>query len=423
MKLVNKISLWTLLISFVMLLAGGIGFKYLLDEIIIEETREALTAQCDRVTDLIDLGQIPSLPPKVEISIADKDLDISEGMRIVSKSLYPDEPEDDLEESYLEYVKTYKSNGKHYKIILRETLLDSEDLSEIIFINFLAIFLILQILNIIASRYISNRVFRGFKQNLDKLKKFNLNDELRPQFIESNISEFSELKSILDEMTEKLLADYRNLKEFTENASHELQTPLAVISAKIEELIQKSDLDSRQVSDIEIIYSTTKKLTGIIKMLTLLSKIENNQFQDICEVNLKEKINRYLDIFNELVKHKKITVNETYEENKMLDINELLADVLIKNLIDNAIKHNSIGGRIDIHMNEDSLVIANSGDYIEGIEKTIFQRFKKGRQDSSSIGLGLALVKQICDIYFFEINYEYRGQLHNFKIDFNFKNS
>lgn len=105
-------------------------------------------------------------------------------------------------------------------------------------------------------------------------------------------------------MTDKIYNDYVNMKEFTENAAHEMQTPIAVVLSKLELLLQDTNLKEEQEQSI---LQSTKALgqsSKLNKNLLLLAKIENNQFETTEESNLEEVTKKYLQFFDEFIKEK-----------------------------------------------------------------------------------------------------------------------
>ena len=218
-------------------------------------------------------------------------------------------------------------------------------------------------------------------------------------------------------MTEKIAKDYRNLKEFTENASHEMQTPLSIIQSKLELLIQSENLTAEQMQEVQVIYESAARLAKLNQALLLLAKIENSQFAEAKPVKLDEIIKTKLLFFEELIAHKNISV-EVNLEPLTINIHPILADILVSNLIGNAIKHNLEKGKLIVKLKGDELVIQNSGKPLTITPEQLFQRFRKADPASDSLGLGLAIVNEICIVYNYSIDYKYVDNLHSVSIGF-----
>jgi len=160
------------------------------------------------------------------------------------------------------------------------------------------------------------------------------------------------------------------------------------------------------------------KLSRLNSSLLLLAKIENRQFENVEEINFSSMLKRYLHDYEELFAARGLTIEENPEENVVLKMNEPLAEILISNLISNAIKHNVDAGSIRVELQNDFFRVSNTGSEFRGDSKELFQRFKKNSLSPDSLGLGLSIVKTITEIYHFKINYSYKDHWHYIEIIF-----
>jgi signal transduction histidine kinase len=197
-----------------------------------------------------------------------------------------------------------------------------------------------------------------------------------------------------------------------------MQTPLAVIKNKIELLIQSKTISASDMEIIQSIYNSANKLSLINRALLLLSKIESNQFAEVKEVNLGSLLERTLQHSGDMISMKKISVEKKIDPGFLLSMNPMLADVLVSNLLQNAIRHNIAEGKISIILSEKNLIISNIGQEFKGDPNEMFSRFRKSEQSADSIGLGMAIIKQICDYYRFKISYSVDATLHTISINF-----
>jgi signal transduction histidine kinase len=259
---------------------------------------------------------------------------------------------------------------------------------------------------------ISKKIWKPFYETLSKTKSFEVNEGRGLQLEKQEIYEFNELNAELGRMTEKISRDYKNLKEFTENASHEIQTPLALINSRIEELIQEKDFTRHQMAWIQDIHESTVRLSKLNQALLLLSKIDNGQFYDHESIHMGRLIENKLADFEEIFNLKGLKVEFSRTREFVVEINAVLADILVSNLINNAVKHNFEGGKIKIGVSTDQLVIQNTGEDPQTDPSGFFERFKKHNTGSGSLGLGLAIVKKICDLYGLNIHYTYAEGIH-----------
>jgi signal transduction histidine kinase len=281
-----------------------------------------------------------------------------------------------------------------------------------------AFFLILSILlvsNIIINR-INFKIWNPFYKNLDRLKSFSASDKDELQLTKSEIDEFRDLNNSLAELTNRIRNDYRHLKEFSENASHELQTPLSIIKVKIESMIQDENLDRKHLDKIQSIYKMINRLSRLNKSLTLLSKLESIEYEKKSEISLEEFITKKINDFSEIAGANQITIKTNFYSDKIITVNSDLLEILFSNLLSNAIRYNVKSGIIEIDLSGDELVIKNSGNPPKKETQKMFERFEKGEQSEESSGLGLTIVKQICSANKFDIQYTFENPFHIIRI-------
>ena len=297
--------------------------------------------------------------------------------------------------------------GQHaYVVSIRKSLIESNELLQFITIVMLVALSIGLLLLYWFQTTISKTIWQPFYNTLSKAKSFDVNEGQGLTLPTEDIHEFTELNSSLTKMTTKIADDYRNLKEFTENASHEIQTPLALINSRVEELIQAKNMSGENMRWIQDIHESTMRLSRLNQALLLLTKIENRQFHDKETLNLSKIVNTKLGELEEIFTHKQITVTHINNGSFMVDIHPALADVLITNLLNNAVKHNlPVNGRISILSENSQLTFANSGPALTAPPEELFERFRKQNATSGSLGLGLAIVKTICTVYDLDITY------------------
>ena len=172
------------------------------------------------------------------------------------------------------------------------------------------------------------------------------------------------------------------------------------------------------MNQLEIIEQAVTKLSSLNKALLLLAKIENNQFKEIEEVNLETVFNKTLLVYEDMIASKSIKVNKQMNSSVSLKINSLLADILVSNLIQNAVRHNEEKGIVNIKLMPNVIEVANTGSPLNIDADAMFTRFKKNDGSKESLGLGLAIVKSILNAYKYKLNYSYTGGLHIFRIEF-----
>ena len=310
-----------------------------------------------------------------------------------------------------------------YKVTLIKLLVESEDLIWAISISLFTITgLFILALYVINSK-LSKKIWSPFYLSLEQVKRFDISSAKKIHLdYKTDITEFNELNRTIEAMIDKIFADYQNLKEFTENASHEIQTPLAIIKNKLELLIQTENLNSDQMLLIESINGAANKLSKLNKSLLLLTKIENEQFQEKEVVNLGMLFEKQIDNFRELINAKEIKYDIVKTADYFATMNLSLAEILVNNLVWNAIKHNYQKGKIQLVISNQGISISNTGDLLRFNAKQLFERFKKNNSASTSLGLGLSIVKKICDSQQIQINYSFSDPIHKITLEVNLQN-
>ena len=321
-------------------------------------------------------------------------------------------------ELYRQLTSIETLQGKTYRIITRSSLVRNQDAILGITISVGIVVLLLIIAVYFVNTNIMQKVWGPFYKNLETLKRFSVEANRPIEFQTSDIDEFQELNNSLSKLTNKINSDFNNLKEFTENASHEMQTPLAIMQTKSEILLQSDNLDKNQVSQIKAIYQSVQRLSKLNKTLLLLSKIENRQFKDLENIHINNVIERHLEIFDDFIDNKSLLVEMKSTMDVEIKANPLLFDMVISNLISNAIKHNMEGGQILIQTTDLFISVSNSGEAPRMASASLFERFKKESRASNSFGLGLAIVKKICDNYNWNITHSYVEDQHSISIYF-----
>lgn len=270
---------------------------------------------------------------------------------------------------------------------------------------------LITIIVLLTARVLSKYILKPFHHAIDSLQKFSIQKKERLQLVPTSTREFKKLNEFLKKMTDKALEDYASVKEFSENASHEVQTPLAIIQSKIE-LLAETEIDSNQAALLTDIQNSVDKLSRINRSLILLTKLNNHEFTThealkFCRVE-KEALRTYSDH----MALKNITLHRQCEKNVFVKIHPTLAEILLSNLLSNAIRHNLNEGKIEISLTHKYYQISNTGLPPDVPTEDLFKRFKKSNQSNESIGLGLSIVKQICEVNGFSVHYDFSDGWH-----------
>lgn len=305
-------------------------------------------------------------------------------------------------------------NKKPYRFNIETNIEETQE--TIFFISITTVFLFVMIVGgfLFLNRRLSKSVWKPFRETLDQLKTFSLNNQTKIEFSKTDVSEFDELNQSLTKLIEHNVSVYKTQKEFTENASHELQTPLAILKNKLDILLQNQDLTEKQYQIAEEMNRALSRSSRINKNLLLLAKIDNKQF-DSETFHLDKVLNQSLEILQEHFEQKNISVNTEISDNVKVNGNIGLTEVLINNLILNAIRHTSINGSILIRLSQSEFEVSNSGTgKLNG--DLLFKRFSRFSKDNNGSGLGLAIVKEICKSQNWTIDYRFENHNHIFSV-------
>lgn len=304
-------------------------------------------------------------------------------------------------------------SGRNYKVSVMKPMETTENLLWYILLIILSTILIILAASFIINRVVLKKLWSPFFDTLNKLRQFSLSRNEPLRFQSTKIDEFGLMNNTLELTTNKAQQDYLALKEFTENASHEMQTPLAIIRSKLDLLIQDEKLSEAQSVVAQSVYESIQKLSNLNQSLLLLAKIDNNQFEETSSINLKEKIQRKIEAFQELWANKNIKVSASLED-VSIKMNRPLADILLNNLLSNATKHNFPDGNISIVLTKTDLTVSNTGQSVILDNNRLFNKFYMEKKGAGNNGLGLSIVKHICDASGFSISYSFHNQIHSF---------
>lgn len=306
-------------------------------------------------------------------------------------------------------------NNKHYRLLLETNMEEMDETVMAISVVALFFFLLLLAGFIFLLKRFSGKIWQPFYASLDALKAFRLNSDQPIRFEPTAILEFNELNQSLQRLTERNINTYKQQKEFTENASHELQTPLAIVQSKLDLLFQDQSLSKGQSAIVASANSALARISRINKNLLLLAKIENHQFEDAEQLDLSLLLQETADILAEHLDSKQLSFEMNIHPGVSVHANGVLLEVMLNNLFVNAIRHSPRHGNISISLDTGGLRISNTGT--TGLEpEKLFRRFSNTSPLSPGTGLGLSIIKEICDRYSWPLNYSFEKDQHTFSI-------
>ncbi len=307
-------------------------------------------------------------------------------------------------------------NGTLFRVLIETNM---EEIDEtILAIAAVTIFFFILLLGgfVYINRKTSLRVWRPFYDSLASLQAFRLEGGKTEALPVSQVAEFADLNKSLTRLMEASLASYKQQKEFTENASHELQTPLAIVKSKLDLLLQSRVLDQSQMQILEDAYQAINRVTRINKNLLLLAKIEQAQFDEQQSISIHGLLNELSPQFTDRFESSDIRFTQQVGE-MTLQANPMLLEILLTNLLVNALRYTPAGGEVSVYAGHRKLIFANTG--ISPLdERNLFRRFAQASPEHAGTGLGLAIVREICERYNWQISYDFDCGHHHFTVSF-----
>jgi signal transduction histidine kinase len=339
----------------------------------------------------------------------------------LSDTLLPD-PQEGTWVPHRQLTFRLEQGGRPGWVTVRKSLVETNDLLAVVLGIMLAVLALLFGGTVLLNRWLSGRLWRQFYRTLAALRHYDLQQHRPLALPRPRIEEFAELNLAVTHLSERLVADYESLREFTANAAHETQTPLAIMQAQLEQLLQLPALgeDPTAAPLLADLYGATRRLSRLHQALGLLSKIENRQFAQAQPLNLASVLDEKVNQLAPLLEARNLHLHRHIEQAPVLGMHPGLADSLLHNLLYNAIKHNQPGGDITVRLSAEALEISNPGPAISGDPSRFFERFRKHHAAAESPGLGLSIVQQIGAYYGFAVTYGYAaaGQRHMLRVAF-----
>ncbi|MCA9787742.1 MAG: HAMP domain-containing histidine kinase [Candidatus Delongbacteria bacterium] len=417
MKLLHRLFLLAGPLLALALLVGGFGSFHYLRGLADEEAREGLQLrqreiEADFPTWLARWGDQASR--EGQLLLLQPDAPGREPQ--FSDTLLQPAFEDDVV-PFMQLGFELRHADQRWWVTVRKARIESDDLVESL-LKAQALVLALLLLSAIALSHFSHRVlWRPFQLLLARIAAFDFRDQHPFDPVATGTREFDELGAHVRRMTEKLQRDYQSLRQFSEDASHEMQTPVSAIVTHLELLMQQDDLSQDSRGHLQHAYAAANRLARLQHTLALLTRVDNQEFRPSAPIELGPWLQEKLDSLEDLIDSKRLQLQVEISP-CLLRIHPDLCDTLFSNLLHNAIRHSLPGGSILLTLNAHSLQLENTGMPFAGDPATLFERFRKADPTSGSLGLGLALVQRICQHAGIGLDYTITGDRHRFQLDF-----
>lgn len=403
----NRITLWVLVVFF---LLSSFVYYFLMRGLLFRELDLSLTKIEKRIEDYVHLHHtFPVADSLDDLHITYTETSQAGGSR--SFRLIPPSKGKNTD-NIRELSFFMELEHRWYKITVSRNLEGINGTARMVMNTAVITLLVVVIASLFVNRLVFRKLWQPFYASIDAIGQFQLSNHSLVDFPDTSIEEFNFMNEHFRKMAANVNKEYLILKEFTENASHEMQTPLAIIRSKLDLAIQDQHLSEVQSATLKSAYASVKKLTSLNRSLLLIAKISNNQYSNSTVINIKDKLHDKIIQFQQLWKDK---LNVTYDlSDAEITANPNLIDILLNNLFSNASKHNIQNGKVMIHLTGTTLEIKNTGRPVPLDETRMFQRFYKASLEDENNGLGLSIVKQICDLSGITSSYSFSGNIHAF---------
>lgn len=306
--------------------------------------------------------------------------------------------------------------GRYHELVVSIPTIEKKDLKEAIFHLVLILYAALLLAIILINVWVFRKSMKPLYVLLHWLEDNRLGRKRAELCNPTNVTEFCQLNDAVNAYATHSEEVFEQQKQFIGNASHETQTPLAICQNRIELLMEDESLKESHIEELAKTLQTLEHVTRLNKSLLLLSKIDNNQFSETALVVMNDVLGRFLDDYKEVYDYRCIEVDVRNDGVFEVDMNDMLATILVTNLLKNAFVHNVDGGSIEIRFCSGAMEFRNTGDGTALDPQRIFERFYQGKKREGSTGLGLAIAHSICLQSGLLISYEYTDGMHCFRV-------
>ena len=419
MKLLAATTRYYLVLTTLLFAIGSVGLYYGVDHALRAEVDEQLRARQQELIEKAQANQLPTsnlLQTLLVISRQPQPVGLRDTL------IFDAQEHEQVPNRQLTFALQMPAEGPVW-VTLRKSLVEADDLLSVVLTVMLSVLALLLGGVVLLNRWLAGRLWAPFRHTLAALRGYDLQQHQPLRLPTPAITEFAELNYALEHLSQRLVADYESLREFTANAAHETQTPLAIMQAQLEQLLQVPALaeDPAAAPLLTDLYAATLRLSRLHQALSLLSRIENRQFAAAVPIRLDQLLLEKVAQFEPLFEARELRYGlDILQAPVVVNMHPGLADSLLQNLLQNAIKHNVRGGELAISLTAHELKISNTGPAASGDPARFFERFRKLNPASDSPGLGLSIVQQICAYYGFAVSYELAeaGTRHTLRIGF-----
>ena len=418
MRLITRITLQNLLISLLIFLVGGLVTHGIFQMQVRKETDYDLRTSLRVMEEYLARGVSPDLLQREKLAIRPVPPDSARLDQLVFSDTLAPHLRPDRMEWQRKLIVVRAIGEQWYELEQYSVIIEADDVVNTVTTSLLWLFSLLVVALTAVNYGFFRWLLRPFQRMLATIRGFDLRQTSPVELPGSRIREFAELGESLTQLMTYVRQEYRAQKEFSENASHEMQTPLAVARGKLDLLVQSPRLDAADLALVGATYEAVNKLSRLGAALTLLTQIENREFDPGEAVDLSVLMARSLRTFAEPIALKSLTLRADIAPGVVVPGHAGLLDILVSNLLKNAVRHNQEGGSISVQLSTTALTLANPGEPLPFPASDIFKRFKRDRRQNQSLGLGLAIAQRIAHLHSFSLTYAYLEGQHVLTLTF-----
>ncbi|MGH7497008.1 MAG: histidine kinase dimerization/phospho-acceptor domain-containing protein [bacterium] len=414
-RLLSQTTFIYLIFTFIAFFSSALFLTHEADKFIGKNLDSRFNKSGQKIQRHLEAGR-----PRNELSPGIQITDLGDSPRALAAPVYADtliyNAEQDEMHRFRKKTAIIEANGRYYHVAMIKSVEDFRGLRDDIFGALIPAFALLALAIVAFNFFQSGYFFRPFNRILDVMKMYKVGQRIEVEKIATSTLEFRKMQDLFHQMMGRIESDYRNLKEYTENMAHEMQTPLAVIRNKSESLLVQEEVMRHHAETVKIIYDEANHLSKLGNTLNLLTKIENGEFGNAIEVATRPVIEKHIAAIEELARLKSLGIESDLVDQHRLLIDPFLLDIVLKNLLRNAISYGESPGPIRLQTTIDHLTISNYGAPLETPGERLFERFYRNNLKKNSLGLGLSLVKKICELNDLRIDYRYQDDQHLFRV-------
>jgi signal transduction histidine kinase len=417
-KLINITTRYYIVLFLAVMLGWSVVLYFVMKFEVYQNIDEVLYNRVNNVRSYLEKKSLTAHDPLSDYTVGE----ISQlQFHHMKKEVYSDtlvyEPTDDEFDEYRKLETAFEAGDRYWKITVVKPRLESTEMLNTVVFTLIPLSILMVVIFALSARRLNRKLWKPFYNIVNYVSDYRIDKEVAIPEQRSNVQEFESLERSVHTLMQRNREVFEDQKQFIENASHETQTPLAVIQSQLEILLQMPELTNDQAEIIQSALKETDRLTKLNKTLLLLSKIQNQQFMDRSEVNLDSLARKLVKYFDEKKEKLKLTVNMEGTPDATVKTNPILAEVLLGNLIKNAFVHNVSQGMVSIKVSSQQLEISNTGNPVVD-QNRIFERFNNRSSAADNWGLGLSIVKKITEVNGWKLGYESDNQHHKFRVEF-----